>query len=103
MKNVVSGEIDGVSAVPQEPLLSRVEMNVDVNSAGFEGKRHLAVDLFLVHHFPAIYPTGGAFCLFNRERRCGWRLLLRRAPGRRDRVQEFGAASVPPWCEQFTG
>src|SRR5215831_12842893 len=94
MKNVISCEIDGVGSVPQETLLSRIEMNVDVNPAGLERERNLTVHLFLANNFPAVHPSCGTSCFFGGECCCRWSLLLRRAPSRGDMALQLLVGSV---------
>src|SRR4029077_18360204 len=75
-----SGEVNGVSAIPEQSFLAGIEMNIDANTAGLEGERNLAMHLIVVHDESAIFHCGGGrrFCdSVGGGRRC---LLLCGAP-----------------------
>ena len=73
---------DSISAVPEQSLLSRCEIKIDVNPACLDRQCNLPLLLAAMNLIFAILHRSPGLHVFNRVGGARGRLLLRRSPGR---------------------
>ena len=84
VEGVIAGELDLVSAVPQQTFLARIEVKADIDTAGGQFERNTSLDFFGANNGLVILPARHVPEFGYGVVGDGRRLLLRRTPGRGD-------------------
>src|SRR5579863_1339536 len=49
-KYIVSGKLDSIGAVPEQPFLARIKIDVDMDSAALDRQRDISLDLLFMDY-----------------------------------------------------